>query len=79
MVVPFIVVIPGIVAYVMFMQPEGTTVIPGVQEAFTNTNGAINYDKAYPWLISVFIPTGLKRISACRIGGCNSFFTCINA
>ena len=62
MIVPFIVVIPGIVAYVMFMQPEGTTVIPGVQEAFTNTNGAINYDKAYPWLISVFIPTGLKGL-----------------
>ena len=60
MIVPFIVVIPGIVAYVMFMQPEGTTIIPGVKEAFANGNGAINYDKAYPWLISVFIPIGLK-------------------
>jgi len=60
MIVPFIVVIPGIVAYVMFMQPEGTTIIPGVKEAFSNGNGAINYDKAYPWLISVFIPIGLK-------------------
>ncbi len=62
MIVPFIVVIPGIVAYVLFTQPEGTTIISGVHEAFTNTNGAINYDKAYPWLISVFIPTGLKGL-----------------
>jgi len=60
MIVPLIVVIPGIVAYVMFSQPEGTTIIPGVREAFTNSNGAIDYDKAYPWLISVFIPIGLK-------------------
>jgi len=62
MIVPFIVVIPGIVAYVMFMQPEGTAIIPGVQEAFMNTDGGINYDKSYPWLISVFIPTGLKGL-----------------
>lgn len=62
MIIPFIVVIPGIVAYVMFMQPEGTAAIPGVQEAFMNSDGGINYDKAYPWLISVFIPTGLKGL-----------------
>ena len=60
MIVPLIVVVPGIVAYVMFSQPEGTTIIPGVREAFTNSTGAIDYDKAYPWLISVFIPIGLK-------------------
>ncbi len=62
MIIPFIVVIPGIVAYVMLMQPEGTSAIPGVQEAFINGDGGINYDKAYPWLISVFIPTGLKGL-----------------
>jgi solute:Na+ symporter, SSS family len=62
MIVPFFVVIPGIVAYVMFTQPEGTALIPGVQEAFANGSGGINYDKAYPWLISVFIPTGLKGL-----------------
>jgi len=60
MILPLIVVVPGIVAYVMFSQPEGTAIIPGVQEAFTNANGSINYDKAYPWLISVFIPIGFK-------------------
>jgi len=46
----------------MFTQPEGTAIIPGVQEAFTKVDGTINYDKAYPWLISVFIPTGLKGV-----------------
>ena len=25
-------------------------------------DGSINYDKAYPWLISVFVPTGLKGV-----------------
>lgn len=62
LIIPLIVVIPGIVAYVMFTQPEGTAVIPGVQEAFSNGSGGINYDKAYPWLISYFIPTGLKGL-----------------
>jgi len=62
LIIPLIVVIPGIVAYVMFSQPEGTAVIGGVQEAFLKTGGGINYDKAYPWLISVFIPTGLKGL-----------------
>ncbi len=62
MIVPLLVVIPGIVAYVMFTQPEGTAIIPGVQEAFLKAGGGINYDKAYPWLISVFIPTGLKGL-----------------
>ncbi len=62
LIIPLIVVIPGIVAYVMFTQPEGTAVIGGVQEAFANGSGGINYDKAYPWLISVFIPTGLKGL-----------------
>jgi len=62
LIIPLIVVIPGIVAYVMFSQPEGTTIIAGVQEAFANSDGSINYDKAYPWLISEFIPVGLKGL-----------------
>jgi SSS family solute:Na+ symporter len=62
LIIPLIVVIPGIVAFVMYTQPEGTAMIPGVQEAFTKIDGSINYDKAYPWLISVFVPTGLKGI-----------------
>ena len=62
LIIPLIVVIPGIIAYVMFSQPDGTAAIAGVQEAFSTGDGGINYDKAYPWLISVFIPTGLKGL-----------------
>ncbi len=61
LIIPLIVVIPGIVAYVMFTAPEGTAAIPGVGEAFNTANG-INYDKAYPWLISQFVPTGLQGL-----------------
>lgn len=62
LIIPLIVVIPGITAFVMFSQPEGTAVIEGVREAFLKSDGALNYDKAYPWLISTFIPTGLKGV-----------------
>ncbi len=62
LIIPMIVVIPGIVAFVMFAQPEGTAVIEGAREAFTKANGGINYDKAYPWLISTFVPIGLKGV-----------------
>ena len=60
--IPFFVVIPGIIAYVMFTQGEGTAVIDGVSEAFLKNDGSLNVDKAYPWLISVFVPNGLKGL-----------------
>jgi len=60
--IPLFVVIPGIIAYVMFMQGEGTAVIDGVSEAFLKNDGSLNVDKAYPWLISVFVPNGLKGL-----------------
>jgi len=62
LIIPLLVVIPGIVAYVMFTQPEGTSIIAGVQDAFLKPDGGINFDKSYPWLISVFIPMGLKGL-----------------
>ena len=60
--IPILVVIPGIVAYVLFTQPEGTTIMPGVKEAFLKNGGGINYDKAYPWLIKTFVPVGFKGL-----------------
>jgi SSS family solute:Na+ symporter len=55
-IIPLIVVIPGIVAYVMYTQnTEGASI------AFQNSNG-INYDKAYPWLIGTFVPSGFKGL-----------------
>ncbi|MEA3476720.1 MAG: sodium/solute symporter, partial [Bacteroidota bacterium] len=60
--IPLFVVIPGIIAFVMFSQQEGTAMIEGVQDAFVKSDGGMNYDKAYPWLISSFIPAGLKGL-----------------
>ena len=60
--IPLFVVIPGIIVYVMYSQPEGTTIIPGITEAFAKTDGTTNYDKAFPWLIGTFIPAGLKGL-----------------
>lgn len=40
----------------------GTTEIDGVQQVFLKTDGGINYDLAYPWLVKTFIPTGLKGL-----------------
>ena len=62
LIIPLIVVIPGIVAYVMFSQPEGTNAISGVVEAFSKTDGGLDNDKAYPWLISQFVMPGFKGL-----------------
>jgi len=62
LIIPFIVVIPGIIAYVLFTQPAGTTEIPGVVDAFTKPNGTLDNDNAYPWLISVFVTPGFKGL-----------------
>ncbi len=62
MILPILVVVPGIIAYVMFTAPEGTAVIDGVQGAFLNSDGSIQYDNSYPWLVKSFIPAGLKGL-----------------
>ena len=60
--IPVFVVVPGIITYVLFSHPEGAAVIPGIDEIFTKPDGSVAFDKAYPWLISSFIPNGLKGI-----------------
>ena len=62
MILPLIVVVPGIIAFVLYSQPEGTPVIAGIQDAFAKVGGGINYDKSYPWLIDTFIPVGIKGL-----------------
>ncbi len=59
---PLFIVIPGIIAYVLFMQPEGTAIIDGIKGDFMKPDGSINYDISYPWLIKSFIPAGLKGL-----------------
>lgn len=58
LIIPLIVVIPGIIVYVLYNQPEGTTQISGVVDAFTRPDGSIQYDNAYPWLMKVFLTPG---------------------
>ncbi len=57
LIIPFIVVLPGMVAYAMYSNN-----MYGAQEAFTNASGVIDNDMAYPWLISSFIPNGVKGL-----------------
>jgi solute:Na+ symporter, SSS family len=59
---PVFVVVPGIIAFVLFTQPEGTAIIEGIQGDFLRPDGSINYDISYPWLIKTFIPTGVKGL-----------------
>lgn len=62
LIIPLIVVVPGIIVYVLYSQPAGTAHIPGVMEVFTNANGGVEYDNAYPWLIKVFLSPGFKGL-----------------
>jgi SSS family solute:Na+ symporter len=59
--IPFIVVIPGVTAFIMFNYPQD---IPGIQQGYVDMHGSINIsDDAYPWLIRNFAPVGIKGLS----------------
>lgn len=60
--IPFIVVIPGIVAFVLNAGPDGTISNETVDPAFISAAGSIDNDRAFPWLIDAFIPSGLKGL-----------------
>lgn len=58
--IPLIVVIPGIAAYVMVNDPE---IMGSLGEAgLVNIPGDAQPDKAYPWLLQ-FLPVGLKGVA----------------
>ena len=60
LVIPLIVVIPGIAAYVMVNDPS---IMANLGEVgMLNTPSAEQADKAYPWLLQ-FLPTGLKGVA----------------
>lgn len=60
--IPLIVVVPGIVAFVLNTGPEGAVTAASVDPSFVGENGNIINDNAAPWLISNFIPAGLKGL-----------------
>ena len=60
LVIPLIVVIPGIAAYVMINDPE---IMARLGDAgLQNLPSAEQADKAYPWLLQ-FLPTGMKGLA----------------
>ncbi|MEZ4907090.1 MAG: sodium/solute symporter [Saprospiraceae bacterium] len=59
--IPLLVVIPGIVAFVLYTQPEGTKIIASASELAVSKLNMAN-DNAYPWLIKTFVPVGLKGL-----------------
>ncbi|TXE15050.1 sodium/solute symporter [Seonamhaeicola algicola] len=60
LVIPLIVVIPGIAAYVMVNDPEIMARLGDIGQL--NMPSADKADKAYPWLLQ-FLPTGLKGVA----------------
>ncbi|MFD1163629.1 sodium/sugar symporter [Hwangdonia seohaensis] len=60
LIIPLIVVIPGIAAYVMINDPEIMARLGDV--AARNLPSLEQADKAYPWLLQ-FLPTGLKGLA----------------
>ncbi len=60
--IPVIVVLPGIVAWVMYSQPEGTAIIHGVKDALPVDRAYQANDNAFPWLIRTFVPVGLRGL-----------------
>jgi len=60
--IPLIVVIPGIIAYVMNTDISGVLTPESLDPSFVNAEGMVINDNAAPWLISKFIPTGLKGL-----------------
>ncbi|MFY0600176.1 MAG: sodium/sugar symporter [Cyclobacteriaceae bacterium] len=60
LIIPFIVVIPGIAAYVMVNDPEIMARLGA--DALNNLPGDGASDKAYPWLLQL-LPSGLKGVA----------------
>lgn len=60
--IPFLVVVPGIVAYVLNSNEAGELTAQTLDPSFVGADGTILNDNAAPWLISSFIPTGLKGL-----------------
>ncbi|HEY9185954.1 MAG TPA: sodium/sugar symporter [Salegentibacter sp.] len=62
LVIPLIVVIPGIIAFVMNTGPNGEISSAFTDISFFSGTGNVVNDNAAPWLIKEFIPAGLKGL-----------------
>ena len=62
LIIPVIVVLPGIIAYVMNLDDSGVLTAASVDPGFIGASGNIANDNAAPWLIKNFIPVGVKGL-----------------
>ncbi len=62
MIIPLIVVVPGIIAYVMNADASGQLTPETLDPSFLNKDGGVINDNAFPWLVRSFIPPGLKGL-----------------
>jgi SSS family solute:Na+ symporter len=62
MILPFIVVLPGIIAFVLNASPEGVLIPEMLDPSFKRPDGTIINDNAAPWLIQKFVPAGVKGL-----------------
>ena len=60
--IPLIVVIPGIIAFVMNADASGQLTAATLDPSFVTASGSIANDNAAPWLIKNFVPIGLKGL-----------------
>lgn len=62
MILPFIVVLPGIIAFVLNASPEGVLIPDMLDPSFKRPDGSIINDNAAPWLIQQYVPAGIKGL-----------------
>ena len=62
LIIPVIVVLPGIIAYVMNLDDTGVLTTTSIDPGFIGATGNIANDNAAPWLIKNFIPSGVKGL-----------------
>jgi SSS family solute:Na+ symporter len=62
LIIPLIVVIPGIIAFVLNADADGQLTQATMDASFMSKDGAVINDNAAPWLIKSFVPTGLKGL-----------------
>lgn len=59
--IPIIVVLPGIIAFVM-NSTDGVLNLSDMAAGFFSADGSVANDNAAPWLITTFVPSGLKGL-----------------
>jgi SSS family solute:Na+ symporter len=62
LILPLIVVIPGIVAFVLNSDASGNLTEATLDPSFRTDSGTIANDNAWPWLIQEFVPAGVKGL-----------------